>query len=63
MELSAARAAAVFSSLVTEDLVNPDQLSTAGYGEYRPVASNATPEGRALNRRIEIILASPRVRV
>jgi len=63
MELSAARAAAVFSSFVIEDLVNPDQLSTAGYGEYRPVASNATPEGRALNRRIEIILLSPRGRV
>jgi len=63
MELSAARAAAVFSSFVTEDLVNPDQLSTAGYGEYRPVASNAAPEGRALNRRIEIIFVTPRGRV
>jgi chemotaxis protein MotB len=63
MELSAARAAAVFSSLVTEDLVNPDQLATAGYGEYRPVASNAAPEGRARNRRIDIIFVSPRGRV
>lgn len=62
MELSAARAAAVFALLVTEDLVNPDQLATAGYGEYRPAASNAAPEGRARNRRIEIIFVSPRGR-
>jgi chemotaxis protein MotB len=63
MELSAARAAAAFSYFVTEDLVSPDQLSTAGYGEYRPAASNATPEGRARNRRIDIIFVSPRGRV
>ncbi|NTW58560.1 MAG: OmpA family protein [Nitrospirae bacterium] len=63
MELSAARAAAVFAFFVTEDLVNPDQLSTAGYGEFRPVASNAAPEGRARNRRIDIIFVSPRGRV
>lgn len=62
MELSAARAAAVFAFLVTEDLVHPDQLSTAGYGEYRPAASNAAPEGRARNRRIDIIFVSPRGR-
>jgi chemotaxis protein MotB len=63
MELSAARAAAVFAYFVTEDLVNPDQLSTAGYGEYRPAASNAAPEGRSRNRRIEIIFVSLRSRV
>jgi chemotaxis protein MotB len=63
MELSAARAAAVFELLVTEDLVSPDQLSTGGYGEYRPAASNAAPEGRVRNRRIEIIFVSTRNRV
>lgn len=63
MELSAARAAAVFAAFVTEDLVHPDQLSTSGYGEYRPAASNAAPEGRARNRRIEIIFLTPRDRV
>jgi chemotaxis protein MotB len=63
MELSAVRAAAVFSFFVSEDLVHPDQLSTAGYGEYRPADSNATPEGRARNRRIDIIFVSPKERV
>jgi chemotaxis protein MotB len=63
MELSASRAAAVFSTFVTDDLVQPDQLSTAGYGEYRPAASNAAPEGRARNRRIDIIFVSPKERV
>jgi chemotaxis protein MotB len=33
------------------------QLVAAAYGEYRPVASNATVEGRAQNRRIEIIIS------
>jgi chemotaxis protein MotB len=34
--------------------VNPKQLSAAAYGEYYPIASNDTPEGRAKNRRVEI---------
>lgn len=63
IELSAARAGAVFAFFMAEDHVSPDQLSTAGYGEYRPVSSNASPEGRARNRRIDIIFVSPRGRV
>ncbi len=54
-ELSAARAISVVKILVA-DGVNPENLSAAGYGEYRPVADNDTPEGRAENRRMEIIL-------
>jgi chemotaxis protein MotB len=54
-ELSAARAISVVKILVA-DGVNPENISAAGYGEYRPVADNDTPEGRAQNRRMEIIL-------
>jgi len=52
-ELSAARALSVLKILI-KDGVNPKQLSAAAYGEYHPIASNATPEGRAKNRRVEI---------
>lgn len=51
LALSAARAAAVGERLLTLGLP-PKQLSVAGYGAERPVASNATEEGRAHNRRI-----------
>lgn len=37
--------------------VNPSRLRTVGYGEGRPIASNATAEGRQLNRRVEITIA------
>ena len=36
--------------------VNPAVLSAEGYGEFRPIASNDTEEGKASNRRIEIVL-------
>jgi len=52
-ELSAARALSVLKILIKNG-VNPKQLSAAAYGEYHPIASNATPEGRAKNRRVEI---------
>lgn len=53
--LSAARAVAVVIFLKQEG-VRPKQLSAAGYGPFRPVASNKTKKGQAKNRRIEIIL-------
>jgi chemotaxis protein MotB len=52
-ELSAARALSVLKILIKNG-VNPKQLSAAAYGEYYPIASNDTPEGRAKNRRVEI---------
>ncbi len=58
-ELSAARAISVVKILVA-DGVDPGLLSAAGFGEYRPVAANDTPEGRAKNRRMEIILMPKR---
>jgi chemotaxis protein MotB len=54
-ELSAARAVNVARYLEKEG-IDPLLLSTAAYGEYKPVAGNDTKEGRAKNRRIEIVL-------
>lgn len=54
-ELSAARATFVLQYLV-EHRVPPARLSAAGYGEYRPAADNTSVEGRALNRRVDIVL-------
>jgi putative exosortase-associated protein (TIGR04073 family) len=53
LSLSVARAAAVSRFLVAEG-VDASRIDTAGYGASRPVASNETPEGRQLNRRVEI---------
>jgi chemotaxis protein MotB len=54
-ELSAARALNVTRYLEKEG-IDPSILSAAAFGEYQPVAENDTPEGRAKNRRIAIIL-------
>lgn len=54
-ELSMARAYAVVDFFVKEG-IDPKRLSGAGYGEHRPAVDNATAEGRAKNRRIEIDL-------
>ena len=54
-ELSAARATSVLRFLVKKG-IDPSRLSAVGYGEFRPVASNDTPEGRAKNRRVEILI-------
>lgn len=55
-ELSSARAASVVR-LLAEDGVDPHQLSAVGYGEYRPVADNATEAARAANRRVVLMVA------
>ncbi len=55
-ELSAARATAVVRYLQEQGGVPGDRLSAVGFGPYRPVDTNDTPEGRARNRRIEIKL-------
>lgn len=55
-ELSTARATAVVSFIVGTKLVAPERLSAAGYGEYHPAASNDTSEGRAQNRRVDIVV-------
>ncbi len=54
--LSERRAGSVANYLVSRGGVLPDRLYVAGRGESQPIASNETPEGRAQNRRVEIIL-------
>jgi chemotaxis protein MotB len=56
-ELSTARATVVARFLQDKVGLDPTRLSATGYGEYRSVAPNDNEEGRAQNRRIEIILA------
>ena len=56
-DLSVLRSTAVVKALMKNANLNPMQLTAAGRGEHMPFTSNATPEGRAANRRIEIILA------
>jgi chemotaxis protein MotB len=55
-ELSTARAVNVIKFLIEERNFNPARLSAAGYSEYRPVANNNTAEGRAKNRRVEVVV-------
>jgi len=54
--LSTERASAVVRVLHYTYNINPVRLTSAGKSKYSPVASNATPEGREKNRRVEIIL-------
>ncbi len=58
-ELSTARAAAIARLLLERGNVHPEDLSAAGYAEFHPIASNATEEGRAQNRRVDIIVLRP----
>ena len=57
-ELSTARATAAVRFLCETAGVDPRRLGAVGYGEFRPVADNSTPEGRARNRRIAITILS-----
>lgn len=57
-ELSAARASSVVRQLEARGL-NPTRLRATGLADTRPLASNDTPQGRALNRRVEITLEPP----
>lgn len=55
-ELSTARAVRVVRHLQEHAGIPPEKINAAGFGEYHPLADNATPEGQAQNRRIEIVL-------
>jgi chemotaxis protein MotB len=57
-ELSAGRATNVVKMFIDEVGMNPRLLSEVGYGEFRPLAGNETEDGRAKNRRVEIVILS-----
>jgi len=54
-ELSSARATSIVRHFVSHG-VDPARLTAIGYGEYRPIAGNDTNEGRAKNRRVDIVI-------
>lgn len=54
-DLSTARATATIRLLITYKL-KPELMTAAGYSEFHPIASNDTPEGRANNRRVDIVV-------
>jgi chemotaxis protein MotB len=58
IDLSSRRADNVVAYLESQG-VNPNIISAKGFGDTHPVASNDTPDGRAKNRRIEIVLEGP----
>ena len=55
-QLSERRAERVKQILVDHFEIAADRLSTEGLGEARPIASNATPQGRRANRRVEVLI-------
>jgi outer membrane protein OmpA-like peptidoglycan-associated protein len=56
MELSQQRAEAVKTYLVANNTLTEDRIRATGYGPDRPLAPNTTPEGRAINRRIDLVI-------
>jgi len=58
IDLSSRRADKVVAYLTSQG-VNPNVISAKGFGDTHPAASNDTPDGRAKNRRIEIVLEGP----
>lgn len=55
-DLSTKRATAIVNILRENPSINPENLTAAGRGEFAPIASNETAEGKSKNRRIEVIL-------
>jgi chemotaxis protein MotB len=60
-ELSAARSTELVRLLIVQYRFSPARLSAAGYAEYHPIASNDTPQGRAQNRRVDIVILSEHI--
>jgi DNA-binding response OmpR family regulator/outer membrane protein OmpA-like peptidoglycan-associated protein len=60
-ELSTARATEIIKLFITRYAIAPDRLAASGYGEYYPVASNETAEGRSMNRRVDLVILNSNV--
>ena len=60
-ELSAARAVSVVQYLLKKNYALPEQISAVGYGPSRPLYPNDSPEHRAANRRVEIVLLQKKI--
>jgi len=58
-ELSTARSGTVVRRMENTHGMSPELLSASGYGENRPVATNDTADGRAQNRRVDIVIMNP----
>jgi chemotaxis protein MotB len=56
-ELASGRACSVLRYMYWKHKMNPEQLSAVGYGEYKPIADNDTPEGRSKNRRVTFVIS------
>ncbi|MHB1687350.1 MAG: OmpA/MotB family protein [Ignavibacteriaceae bacterium] len=54
--LSVARALNTAYYLINNEELNPEKISIVGYSEYKPIASNDTPTGKATNRRVDIVI-------
>jgi chemotaxis protein MotB len=57
-ELSTARSTELVRLLIQKYNFAPQRLSAAGYAQYHPIADNTTPQGRAQNRRVDIVILS-----
>jgi chemotaxis protein MotB len=58
-ELSTARAADLVKLLITRYNFDPTRMAASGYAEFHPVSPNDTPEGRARNRRVDVVILNP----
>jgi chemotaxis protein MotB len=61
-ELSSARATRIARLFLDLKAISPERISAAGYAEFHPVASNDTAEGRAKNRRVDLVV-QPRTKI
>jgi chemotaxis protein MotB len=60
-ELSTARSTELVRLLIVRYRFSPERLSAAGYAEYHPIASNDTLQGRAQNRRVDVVILSEHI--
>ena len=60
-ELSTARSTELVRLLIVRHRFSPERLSAAGYAQYHPIVPNDTPQNRAQNRRVDLVILSERI--